>query len=454
MISYIKTVFYRHPFLMTFIVVYLLWTLRYPDCLTDFNFYAEDGKEFIESILKEGLIESILKPFNGSIISVLYLISFISIKFLHFFNLPFWYLPTLQSVIVNAVYSFIFSLPVLLFSQHKISSVFNISLFCIISCLLPIHPYQYEIIGSLGNLKWMFLYLSFLLLIYRYYVKIEYQSPLNTITSKNYIKNFILIDVGILICFYSLPSVILVYFLLTIEELFSFINNKFRFQISTSSFLFSSIFALLPLFVSLTSKHSQPGYLDTPYILKNTIEIFVARTALYPLFPFLYKHLNDILSLFLFIVVLGVLFYNQKFKKPIRAGIFLVFASIFLFVMNRPGISASFDHYQTTSYSRFFYTQNLIILFIIYFYFLRQFTLPYGKKIICLYFFSIYSFYFFTAHSPSANFSQTPNLKSQINSICSDFSSYNAQLADTNINLTLYPTPAWTLNVNIKDICK
>ena len=317
--------------------------LRFHNAFEFPNFYAEDGKFFVIPLLKGSFWTLAFTPFNGNLIFGLVLISKLIVVFFNIFNLPFTSLPLLTALLSVLILAVIMSVPsLLLFRNYTYTTRLCIA---VTLSLIPLGPFQYEVVGVIGNLKWAFLFLSFVLFVYR--LRLEPDDPRNVI-----------VDLIQVLCFYTLPSVIIVLFLNGLAELWNLRRGR-KLTLQLVSFAFMIGICSFAFYVAVTGGHTIKGYLDSPYEWAKTVELFIGRMFLYPIVPFFYKYLNDVVCVLL--CGLGI-YYGYKADRPSRKilllSTFVIFTTQLLFVYARPGISEFSNHYSSPNFSRFFYAQN------------------------------------------------------------------------------------------------
>ncbi len=217
---------------------------------------------------------------------------------------------------------------------------------------------DYAIIGAIGNLKFAFVYIAFLLLVYRHLMP-------------SYSKKVYLVDLGLLICAYTNVTVYPMMLFALVRYIPQIKGRDFYKKLlrdrSFQSLMVLGLAMLPQLYI--VSHYGVPelkGYMDAPFNFARTIEIFISRSYLYGLLFPINKSLNDILVCVFFVLALGVgVFYPSKYRRVFLFGIITVFLTTFLFAIKRTGISDSYLGYKSGGPDQFFYAQNLIFNFII-----------------------------------------------------------------------------------------
>jgi hypothetical protein len=226
--------------------------------------------------------------------------------------------------------------------------------------MLPLPAYNYAILGTVGNYKFAFLFIAFLLLIKR--MRLQPNSRLTYV-----------LDVGLAVCTFTNATVYLllpfalVPFWPGLRRLFKVITWKrlLRTPAFISLVVLFVVVALQILYVALHGVDDLQGYLQEPYQMSKTIEIFLQRTLLFPLDSAISKHLNNgIVVILSGLLIAALLRFARKEDRIVAIfGLYAALAATALFVSQRTGVSQFYDHYQSSGTDHFFYTQNLIIFF-------------------------------------------------------------------------------------------
>lgn len=347
-------------FLFALIVGFCIFFYRFPNNFFYPNFYAEDGRDFTANIINNGFLRSSFTTFNGYYIFGLYFLTGVAIAFNSLFTGDFIFLPQTISIISYATLSLIVSLPIILFRQQF--TKFHLCMLMLISAFVPLAGSDYAIIGSIGNLKFIFSYIAFLLILYRHFTPLENR------------KYFVIIDFFLLFCAYTNLAVYFIIPAIAIRYAIPFIRKKITLKALLNDFSFRSMIILVvllsfqPIMIFLYGLSTPAGYLTDPFEFKKTIEILFARPYLFSVFFPIYKELNDLSTLLIMLLLIGAIlrFGDVKHRFIYWFGLYAIFIITFSFVATRTGISFYFEGYkQPGGPSQFFYTQNLIFLFLI-----------------------------------------------------------------------------------------
>jgi hypothetical protein len=355
--------------LALFLIASFIAYKRYPTYLTTPNFYAEDGSVFAANIVHKGFWSALVTPFNGYFIFGIYLLE--GTAFLangltgggDLLNLP-----VSLAIVSYTFWGLLATFPLMLF-WNDIKNKVWLFLVGILLALTPLPSFNYAILGTVGNYKFAFVYIAFLLLVKRLRVK-QYTPWIH------------LLDAGLVICTLTNATV---YLLLPIALLAYWEGRRQVFKknywiglFKKPAFLSLGITFLLVgiqiVYIALRGGVDElQGYLQEPYQFGKTIEIFFQRTLLFPLDHSIAKHLNDILVVGATVTLGGCLIRFARKEDRIIAlfGLYAALVTTILFVSQRTGVSQFFSHYQTSATDQFFYAQNLILLFTAAFIFVR-----------------------------------------------------------------------------------
>lgn len=345
-------------FLIFCVIGTLIFFLRFPNNFFEPNFYAEDGSIFMLNIEKYGFLKAFFTTFNGYYVFGIYLLEGAGYIINFLFSGGLIDLARSFALISYIFLGTICALPILLFRNRWGLSV--ALLIFLLSVFVPMPGYDYSIIGTIGNLKFIFVYLAFLLLIYRHFA------------SEDKLIKVIAIDIIIAICAYTNVAVYLLMPFAVLKYI-RFLNpkkNKLKKIIKLRSFQSLLLLGILLvpqiIVIKIFGLPSMAGYLDTPYQWNSTINLFIFRPFLYPIFIGLTKYMTDILVVCLFCILSVFLWISiKKNRELLIFGYLTIFFITFLFVANRTGIGDLFTGYSSGGPDQFFYTQNLIICFLL-----------------------------------------------------------------------------------------
>jgi hypothetical protein len=354
----------RHPratqtslFLLIWLAASYVFFVRSPNNFTSPNFYAEDGIDYMRDILTQGPIQALANPFNGYFVVGLYLLGDLAqLIDKIFFAGEFVHLPKSIAVASYLFLGFCAALP--LITLNKILKPAFLGIVILALTFVPMPLNDNVVIGTLGNLKFGFAFVAVLLIAKRWSL------PRTS-------KLIPLIDLGMLICAYTTVTVYLLlpFYLfcdgLRPRQLLQWAKTWRLQNVSLWSSVIVVIVALLQiLYVATHGIPKIPGYLDGPFQYSAAIEIFVSRSLLFGLIPFAYHHLNDIITIILtlsLVVAVSFMVRGWSLLLAIVCAYTAVLASV-LFLVNRPGLSAMFDHYNWSGPDQFFYAQTMLAI--------------------------------------------------------------------------------------------
>lgn len=332
----------------------IIFALRYFPAFTEPNFYAEDGTVFVQTVYKENPVATLMTPFNGYLVVGQYLLAEVAVDATGLLGLPFSSTPVMIAIVSCLFLGFTVSMP-FIFLRKNMGTKSTLVL-AILGALVPLPGGDYAVIGTLGNLKFAFLYWAFVLVLYRYW-------------NAHNIKKVILADS---LLFFSvltyapavalLPIAVIPY----LKDSFHAIKKKqFRYFLKPE---IVSLFALAILsfaylvVVYLHGIPKLPGYLDTPYNILATVKLLF-RSTLYAVLFFATPFLRDSIVLLLFAILC---YFGLKDNRSRWIFIFALWAiaiATVSFVVNRPGISEYLLKYGKTP-DQFFYAQSLVFMFV------------------------------------------------------------------------------------------
>lgn len=434
--------------LMWLIASYIFYR-RFPYNYRQPNFYAEDGAVFAYSIMTHGFWHSILTTFNGYYIWGIYIIEKIGFIFNSlFYGGQFADLPRSFALVSYGYLGLMAVLPMLLFRRYF--KFIPVLLIGILIAYVPLRASDYAVIGTIGNLKFSFVYVAFSLLYYRH-----------LLPEKS--KKIYIVDLALVICAYTDITVypMLLFALLRYWPKFNFrkpLNSLRELVMRDRTFqsLIGLVILLLPQLyvVKKDGVPTIPGYLTGAFNFHRTIEIFISRSYIYGiLFPGVKNFDNiTVIAVFIVAVALAVL-AARKYWSLFIFGAISIFLATFLFVIKRTGVSALFMGYKSGGPDQFFYAQNWIFSVIVVLLFvelIRKFRLAITKFLGFLVLFAIAIFYI----APNASaYGLNTFMATTVGNIYS-VAQKDCQSSNSVFNVAIYPTKPWVFqNVTRKQLC-
>jgi hypothetical protein len=364
--AYIASVVTNRVFVFLIVGAALAWLTyrRFPLYINEPNFYAEDGSVFAQNIMQHGFLSALLTPFMGYFIVGLYMLEGLGFAVNSIFlggnilNLPLAF-----AVVSHAFWAGVSCLPILLF-WRDIKHKSYLILISIALVLVQLPSFNYAILGTIGNYKFAFLFIAFLLLVKRH-----------MLPEKS--KLFYAIDALLVVCAFTnmtvyllLPFALLRYWPKRKKLDMAFVLRLLQNRSFISLVVMGLLVVVQIVYILLHGGVTvSKGYMDEPFEHQKTIELFVQRTFLFPFTYIASKHLNDVIVVILFLAALwGLWKVTRKDDRPILFfGLYSAFVGTALFVSQRPGVTRFFSNYQTSGTDQFFYAQNWIFLFIVLF---------------------------------------------------------------------------------------
>jgi hypothetical protein len=342
------------------IVFSLLACWRYPTYLRSPNFYAEDGTVFATNMVHMGFFRSLMTPFNGYFIWGIYLLEEVGFILNHvFFGGNFLALPQSLAIASYGFWGLLAALPLLLF-WNDIKKIWLI-LIGLGLAMMPMPSFNYAVLGTIGNDKFVFLFIAFLLIIKRW--RLPAKSPW-----------IYPIDAALVVCAFTNASTYLLFpFALVpywsgyrqfkqVEFYKKLLKNRSFISLVVMGILAASQLAYVALKGGVSTLQN---YMQQPFQYDKSIEIFIHRTLLFPFDFWGAKHLNDVTTVCL-LIILGTILWRYSRSKDrivIVFGFWTALTATALFVSQRPGVSQFYSHYQSSGTDNFFYTQNMVMLF-------------------------------------------------------------------------------------------
>jgi len=334
--NYRKTLWFFSFALLTVVTVF-----RYPVYWRIPNFYAEDGTVFFKSVNNNGL-QSIFETFNGYPI--------IGLRFLTSLSYYFALYPKFGNLELVAVWMSIISygfwafLSIFTFSVLKHYVDFRLGILgAVLVLCAPLNGWQYAILGTLGNLKFSFSYIAFLLLL----------SRLKTQSWTNSNKFFYVV------CILTNPIAIIFLpgFLISMKW------NPMR--VTKIDFFFAGTVLLVfaRIYSSAQNFPLPASYKSGTWGLANLFEVILGRTVYFPFAADQYQNFSIVFMIFtsLFVYIIFLKYPNAN-KYSVAVGVTTAILITTIFIVTRGGFSTFYDQFKDPGPAMFFYPQNMVIL--------------------------------------------------------------------------------------------
>ena len=348
--------------LTAIVTLVLLW--RYPNNVAQANFYGEDGSVYLQNIMQHGWARAAITPFNGYSIIGLYVLCGAGWLLNLVFGDGLVTLPAMFAFVSVLFMAAVIALPYLLF--RRTFGRMKTLLVVVLGALVPLPLSPHIVVGTIGNQKWVFMYLAFLLVLYR-------------LVNRRQLGKWrvVVIDALVLLCAYTNSTAYALVPLLFVPHLLDWWRtrkqaNIVRFVLKRlRTFEFASLVAmgvlLVPQLVMVVVRGipKLPGYLDSPYQASKSIELFVNRTYDFGITHLVNGHMSDIAALLIFgaLVYVGWKKLQGNEKIAFFVGLYAAGVASLLFVLNRHGVTDFFFNYQPSGSGpdQFFFVQTLIM---------------------------------------------------------------------------------------------
>lgn len=446
-----------HPLMVTLVGFCLLiiagavvYYLRYPFAYTSSNFYAEDGKIFMANLIEKGPLLGSIELFNGYLIIGQYFVAIGAQVINAIAGDGFETLAKAVSVSSYLFFGTVCALPWLLFRQ-KLGTILSLIVVGVLWAT-PLGAYDYAVIGTIGNLKFAFLFIAVLLVIYR-----------NDISLCKQKWQFGLVDVALVVCFLTnivalglLPLLLLRYR----KEIVDIIRRKVKLLETVLRFDILSLMLVVllgivyVLFVYINGVPEHPGYLDGP-LDESSLIALLYRGSTYALFFPLNYLFNDIYVIITFIAAAAVILYSRNILTTTLTLTYAMLINVIGFVANRPGVAELFSSYNDDAWpGLFFYAGTMMFIVGAAFILNRSFnSLSLKKKLVSLASVTFLTILVLPAsgvsiRDPYQNGVVRPTLASEVTRVCSiPFG------ADAKTTIGVYPTNEWVMSVEPDKIC-
>lgn len=427
--------------LCVWLICTFLFAIRYLPAFQQANFYAEDGTVFIQSVYDEGNFGALIQPFNGYLVVGQSLLASFAVALQTLLGLQLYELPLVIAVLSCLLMGLVFSLPFLLYRKEM--GVLFAALASILGALMPMPGSDYAIVGTIGNTKFMFLYVAFLFILYR---NLHYKNSIRVVISDSVLLLCVLTNVSVILL---LPFALWPYR----QEIFASIRIK-RLSLLAKRYFVSlmALYAIAGLYVVtalMKGIPALPGYLDSSYKPVATLKILYRVTLYAWTFP-----MANVVRGWMVLSVLSFLIWlawrNKRNRFNVVFGLWSILASTALFVVNRPGISDFYVKFQYKTTDQFFYAQGLIFVFvtilIIRIYYKKN--SPVHRSLLAI----ILSIFVACTVPLSSSFGRNVMIYKQIGTAETNIIQACSSAGDT-IPLVIYPAENWVWSVDKDRAC-
>lgn len=323
------------------------------------NFYAEDGTIIYNNIVNHDPLTAVTSLFNGYLIIGQYAVGYLAyiLDLLTgggLAGLARW------SAFSSCLFlGFTVSLPFILF-RRQLGIALSLAT-VLLGAFVPMLNSDYAVIGTLGNLKFAFLYIAFLLLLYRIlHPRFGWRSVIVDLL----LFGCVLTDVSVALI---LPFGLWAYRSL-LQEAWRNRRQALARLLADRGLLSLVVLGLLSgLYIVAVYLHGipkMPGYLDTPYDRVATVPLLERSTLFAWLYPVTALLRDRVVIAALLVLLAAWWVYRRQERWFIVFSLWTIFVGTALFVYNRPGISAIYIGYGNKGGAdQFFYAQNLVFIF-------------------------------------------------------------------------------------------
>lgn len=327
---------------LIFLIFVAIVILRNPVYLQFPNFYAEDGVVFFKDSYSKGFL-SLFETFNGYPLVGIRIISLLGTSLSLF---PFLHNLLLVAILFSLL-SYIFWALLAFLTVRELRNFvdrFWAYLGGFLVLLIPLSGWNYAILGTIGNLKFGFLYLAFLLMVERLHR--------NDWTKSN--KSLLMI------CVLTNPmSAIFLPF-------FYFSKQKPLISKSATDYMFGifTIIVGMVIYVNSRTYILPKEYVSGYWSFWDFTKVVTGRTFIFPLTSSLYSENFLIITVLTLLVTVVAL---NNLSSPNRIFIITsllcaVFVSSFI-LFSRQGLIVFYSPATNPGPAQFFYPQNMIVMF-------------------------------------------------------------------------------------------
>jgi len=334
----------------------LVFALRFKPAFSSPNFYAEDGTVFIDNIIQNGILEATFTAFNGYLVVGQYLVADVAYGLYVLLGSQFSQLPVLVAVVSCIFLGLTASLPFVLFRKELGRTTAVATSFLL--AFTPLYGSDYAVIGTIGNLKFAFLFWAVVFVVYR---NIHYMNAKKTIFADSILLLCVLTNGPVVAL---LPLILWPYRddIVRMTKKHRFDRRLFKRKDVIGVIALLGTSAVYVAIVYLMGIPTIPNYLNAPYVWPATDNIIYRATEYAIFFPFSAK-MTAIVSIISLLVLLSlILFFNKKRRGVFLIGLYAIAVSTLAFVATRPGIGEHMLIYEKFP-DQFFYAQSMVFVF-------------------------------------------------------------------------------------------
>lgn len=420
--------------------------IRYPYAFTQANFYAEDGNNFAISIINDGYIIPLFKLFNGYLIFFQYLLLDLAFMVNGIFGNGIVTLPKYIALVSYLAFSLACSLPWLLF-RKKIGNILSV-LLVLMLLFTPLGGSDYAVLGTIGNLKFLFMYIATLLIIYRNDNQLVKDKSIKLYFIDGLIFMCVLTNILVLLL---LPLGLIRYKdkILLMTKSKKLLKKYLTPELITLIVLIVVSFAY-SLLVYIKGIPKFEGYLDGPIQFDGLVNALFRSSWYGVLYP-LYTSLN-IYCVIALLLIMPLVALWRKYRFFSLSIIWAILVASLGFIVNRPGVTEYMKVYNSDGGpGQFFYACTMIFIFGLVYILAPYFNnLRLAKKLIILYAVFIYIIWAFplagSRGSSFETYSNLPTISESLSEACIK--------SGNKVNVSIYPSDAWSMTINRSIACR
>jgi hypothetical protein len=355
-------------------------------------------------------------------------------------------LPRALAVVSYATFAGACALPWLLFKKY-----FGVGFSLLLTLLLlfvPLGGWDYTVFGTIGNMKFLLFFVAFLLIWYR--VIADFPGRWNI--------RLIVVDISLLALILTNITIIALLPIALVRYrsyIIGLIRNR-RLTRPSYGLAFIVVLGVIGvIYVGAMYKlgiPKMPGYLDGPISYQGLLNT-IFRASWYAVLHPLYTSLNSVFIDLLLVGSVAILFV-KRYRLIGAAGIYAVVVGTVGFAYNRPGVTQYFRGFLPDGGpGQFFYGCTMIFLFIVVWILRDQFkTMQRAVRGVVLASIGLYMVLTIPIAGYGLRSYQTyawiPDVYHQLPALCAQTK------ANDNVNLQIYPTNGWYMNISHERACK
>jgi len=409
------------------------------------NFLVEDATVIYANVFTNNAIDAITTTFNGYLIVGQYLLAYVALGLNGLVGSGLDTLPIVTAVVACLFLGLAASLPYILFRKElgtKLSLVV-----VLLTALVPMYSYDYAILSSLSNLKFVFLYIAFMLILYRY--------------KRHSLRGYIIIDSLLLLSVLTNATVVVLTPLLFLPLLPSIRERKRFLQEVLSGQVISAVIVsvLSVTYVLLAVSKgivTPPGYLDAPLQAQSVLPLLDRSTTFAWLYP-----ITSVINSYFVISLFGILavYIAHIFKREPAERLFIavflwtIVSATVLLLTSRSGLGTLFTTYvHKGGPDQFFYAQNMVVIFATLWLLRKQINKLRGARVVMLV--ALGLLYLLLAIPHGSSLGGSTVVYKEMGTIDHNLEKACKLYPGDEVVVQIYPTPYWQWRVDRARACQ